>query len=149
MSFLVYLPPSACLPLAFLALICHVHNGNIQMYWRYQLITPPLITIQLTSVSARRPAGQPATPSPSWALPPPPQPPSSILSMITQWVQRRVGNNGGLRSLSGDLNMLAISPIFANISWKAFKNPRNFYARIHHDGWHEKLLIKDSFQTGR
>lgn len=49
------LPPPACH-----ALICHIYNGNIQIYRCYQLITSALITIQLTSVSMRHAAGQPA-----------------------------------------------------------------------------------------
>lgn len=49
------LPPPACH-----ALICHIYNGNIQIYRCYQLITSALITIQLTSVSMRHAAGRPA-----------------------------------------------------------------------------------------
>lgn len=47
-------------PPAYHALICHIYNGNIQIYRCYQLITSALITIQLTSVSMRHATGRPA-----------------------------------------------------------------------------------------
>lgn len=51
---------SAFSPLAYHIFICHIYNGNIQIYRCYQLITSALITIQLTSVSTRHAAGRPA-----------------------------------------------------------------------------------------
>lgn len=53
------LPPPACL-----TLICHIYNGNIQIYRCYQLITSSLITIQLTSVSMCHAVERPAPPPP-------------------------------------------------------------------------------------
>lgn len=64
--FLFSLHPSALLPLACRALICHIYNGNIQIYRCYQLITSALITIQLTPVSTCHAAGH----TPPHPLPP-------------------------------------------------------------------------------
>lgn len=60
LSFSLLLSFTALPPPASHDLICHIYNGNIQIYRCYQLITSALITIQLTSVFTRHAAGRPA-----------------------------------------------------------------------------------------